>query len=44
MHADATSIRLENEVCFENEGEAWGNKRILYYKKIKKPRLCSFLL
>ena len=21
MYADATSVRLENEVCFENEGE-----------------------
>ena len=24
MHADATSVRSENEVCFENEGECVG--------------------
>ena len=24
MHADATSVRSENEVCFENEGECGG--------------------
>ena len=40
MHADATTVRLEKEVCFENEGECGvGNKRILYHKQMKKPRL-----
>ena len=24
MQGDATSVRLENEVCFENEGECVG--------------------
>ena len=24
MHADATSVRLENKVCFENNGECVG--------------------
>ena len=24
MHADATSVRSENEVCLENEGECGG--------------------
>ena len=24
MHTDATSVRFENEVCFENEGECVG--------------------
>ena len=39
MHADATSVRLENEVCF------WGNKRILYHKTNKEAStvLCSVL-
>ena len=47
MHADATSVRSENEVCFENEGEcgpiAGGNKRILYHKTNKEAStvLCS---
>ena len=43
MHADATSVRSENEVCFENEGEWGGNKRILYHKTNKEAStaLCS---
>ena len=36
MHADATSVCLENEVCFENEGECRGNKRIAYHKTNKE--------
>ena len=44
MHADATSVCLENEVCFENEGECRGNKESLIIKQIKKTRLCSVLL
>ena len=31
MHADATSVRSEDEVCFGNEGECGRNKRILYH-------------
>ena len=27
MHADARSVRSENEVCFENEGECGGKKK-----------------
>ena len=27
MHADATSVRSENEVCFENEGERGGKQK-----------------
>ena len=42
MHADATSVRPENEVCFENEGECRGKFFII--KQIKKPRMCSVLL
>ena len=47
MHADARSVRLENEVGFENEGECGGggggNKRILYHKTNKEASavLCS---
>ena len=25
MHIHATSVRLEIKVCFENDGNAWGN-------------------
>ena len=25
MQADATSVRLENKICFKNEGECVGN-------------------
>ena len=25
MHANATSVRLEIKVCFENNANAWGN-------------------
>ena len=41
MLPDATSA--ENEVCFENEGECGGNKRILYHKTDKEAStvLCS---
>ena len=43
MHADARSVRSENEVGFENEGECRGNKRILYHKTNKEAStvLCS---
>ena len=41
MHADATSVRLENEVCSDNEGECVGEiKGLFITKQIKKPRLC----
>ena len=44
MHADARSVRSENEVGFENEGECGGgNKKILYHKTNKEASavLCS---
>ena len=43
MHADATSVSLENEVCFENRVNAWENERILYHKTNKEAStvLCS---
>ena len=44
MHADARSVRSENEVGFENEGECGGKKEFFIIKQIKKPRLCSVLL
>ena len=54
MHADATSVGSENEVCFENEGQCGGggggggNKRILYHKTNKEAStvllLCSQVL
>ena len=45
MHADAKSVRSENEVGFENEGECGENKRILYHKTNKKAStvLCPVL-
>ena len=47
MHADARSVRSENEVGFENEGECGGGgggggegiKEFFIIKQIKKPRL-----
>ena len=43
LHADARSVRSENEVGFENEGVCGGNKRILYHKTNKEASavLCS---
>ena len=43
MHADARSVRSENQVGFENEGQCGGNKTILYHKTIKEASavLCS---
>ena len=45
MHADARSVRSENEVGFENECECGGGiKEFFIIKQIKKPQLCSVLL
>ena len=45
MHADVRSVRSENEVDFENEGECGGEiKEFFIITQIKKPRLCSVLL
>ena len=43
MHADARSVRSENEVGFEMRVNAGGNKRILYHKTNKEASavLCS---
>ena len=43
MHAHATSVCLEIEVCFENNANARRNKYILYYKTNKEAPtvLCS---
>ena len=42
VHADARSVRSENEVGFENEGECGGNKTILYHKANKEASAVLF--